>query len=142
MRLVVDASVVVPYFLPERFSQAASRWIAGADDVVAPDLLTVEAGNVLWKKARLGNVTAADAEEILGRIADGAAVQLRPSNPLARVAWRLATELDHPIYDCFYLALAVTEEACLVTADRRFHQRVAAGPLAGRMAWVEDPPPA
>ena len=141
MKVVVDASLVVPYFLPERFSQAASRWLAGGHDVIAPDLLTIEAGNVLWKKARLGNVTVADAEEILGRIADGA-VQLRPSNPLARVAWRLATELDHPIYDCFYLALAVTEDSRLVTADRRFHQRVAAGPLAGRIGWVEDPPPA
>lgn len=26
---------------------------------------------------------------------------------------------DHPIYDCFYLALALKEDAPLVTADRK-----------------------
>jgi predicted nucleic acid-binding protein len=32
---------------------------------------------------------------------------------------QLARENNHPIYDCFYLALARQEAATLVTMDRR-----------------------
>ena len=35
-------------------------------------------------------------------------------------ALRLALLLDHPIYDCLYLALALQTHPPLVTADRRF----------------------
>lgn len=35
-------------------------------------------------------------------------------------ALRLGGVLDHPIYDCLYLALALDRGAALATADRRF----------------------
>jgi predicted nucleic acid-binding protein len=35
-------------------------------------------------------------------------------------AFSLSLDLDHPIYDCLYLALALDTDARLVTADRRF----------------------
>jgi len=43
-------------------------------------------------------------------------VQLRP---LAVPALTIAHDLDHPIYDCFYLALAERERAPLISADKR-----------------------
>jgi predicted nucleic acid-binding protein len=39
--------------------------------------------------------------------------------PLAATAARTALEIDHPVYDCFYLALAELESTQLVTADAR-----------------------
>lgn len=39
---------------------------------------------------------------------------------LHRAALDLATRLDHPVYDCLYLALALDRGAALATADRRF----------------------
>ena len=42
---------------------------------------------------------------------------------------RLAHALDHPIYDCLYLALADREDVGLVTADARLVEKVA------RTAW-------
>ncbi len=42
-----------------------------------------------------------------------------PTEELAGAALRFAIDLRHPIYDCFYLALAEREEATLVTADAR-----------------------
>jgi len=33
--------------------------------------------------------------------------------------------LDHPVYDCFYLALAEREQSVVVTADRRLITRLA-----------------
>ena len=40
-------------------------------------------------------------------------------------AVRLALALDHPVYDCVYLALAHHVGATVVTADRRFVTTVA-----------------
>jgi predicted nucleic acid-binding protein len=45
--------------------------------------------------------------------------------PVARRASALARELDHPVYDCFYLALAEREDVPLVTGDGRLVGKVA-----------------
>jgi predicted nucleic acid-binding protein len=49
-----------------------------------------------------------------------------PSVQLHREALSLAIALNHPAYDCFYLALAIAEDDVLITADRRFHAACAA----------------
>jgi len=33
----------------------------------------------------------------------------------------LSLDLPHPVYDCFYLATAITHGAPLLTADRALH---------------------
>ena len=40
-------------------------------------------------------------------------------------ATRLAVELDHPAYDCLYLAMAVERDCPFVTADDRFLRKLA-----------------
>jgi len=50
--------------------------------------------------------------------------ELWPTVWLVRRALQIATELRHPVYDCFYLALAEAEDAAVVTADRRLVQRL------------------
>ena len=40
-------------------------------------------------------------------------------------ALALACHLDHPVYDCLYLALARREAALLLTADQRLLQLAA-----------------
>jgi hypothetical protein len=62
----------------------------------------------MWRKARLGQVVAGQAVEAIGRLR-AALPDLRPTASLARRAMALAIELDHPVYDCFYLALAELE---------------------------------
>jgi predicted nucleic acid-binding protein len=141
LRLVVDASIAIAYFVPERFSKGALLWLSGPHSLLAPDFLVVEAINVLWKKMRRGEITRAEAEGIMTAMAAGD-IPLLPASRYGRTAWRMAVELDHSLYDCFYLALAVAEGGVLVTADRGFHRRVTASRWADRIAWVEDSPPA
>lgn len=43
-------------------------------------------------------------------------------------AAHLANLLARPVYDCLYLALAIRETTCVVTADSRFHAAVAQSP--------------
>jgi predicted nucleic acid-binding protein len=44
---------------------------------------------------------------------------LIPDEELRVRAFTLAFDLKHPIYDCFYLALAERERCPLITADSR-----------------------
>jgi predicted nucleic acid-binding protein len=39
-------------------------------------------------------------------------------------ATKLSLDLNHPAYDCFYLALAITSHARFVTADESFLSKV------------------
>jgi predicted nucleic acid-binding protein len=45
---------------------------------------------------------------------------------LAQRAVIIAGQLDHPVYDCLYLALAEAEETSLVTADLKLLGKVRA----------------
>ncbi|MGH6913872.1 MAG: type II toxin-antitoxin system VapC family toxin, partial [Geminicoccales bacterium] len=51
--------------------------------------------------------------------------ELWPTVWLAGRAFEIAAELRHPVYDCFYLALAESQDAPLITADRRLLARLA-----------------
>ncbi|MDF2781136.1 MAG: PilT protein domain protein, partial [Geminicoccaceae bacterium] len=53
-----------------------------------------------------------------------------PTAILASRAMMLALELDHPVYDCFYLALAESEQSAMLTADRRLLARLSRSNLA------------
>ena len=120
--LVVDASVVVPWLVPEPASAVALR-LRGRE-LLAPDLLFSEAANALWKKVGRGELTAVEAEAAAQLLR---AVPLRVSlaRDLLPRAVALAVELAHPAYDCVYLALAEATGAPLVSDDRRLARTVA-----------------
>jgi len=48
---------------------------------------------------------------------------------LARRAAAIAGQLDHPVYDCLYLALAEAEQTKLVTADLQSLGKVRTNPI-------------
>jgi predicted nucleic acid-binding protein len=84
----------------------------------APDLLLAECANILWKKTRLDDLSRRDASEGLALLLR-APVTLADSRGLVDPALQLSFELNHPAYDCLYLALAVRRGIPLVTADER-----------------------
>ncbi len=61
-----------------------------------------------------------------------------PGLRLAARSLALAADLDHPVYDCLYLALAELREASLVTADQRLLARLAGTPWASRALSLYD----
>jgi predicted nucleic acid-binding protein len=116
--LVTDASVAVKWVYPELDSDRARELKYASDSFIAPDLIVVELGNAIWKRAVRGTVDPADAIGAL-EIATGLLTRLVPTQELAPRAIEIAIALRHPIYDCFYLALAERERVPLVTADKR-----------------------
>lgn len=118
---VVDASVALKWVLDEEGSKAAAALLDGRR-LYAPPLLLIEAANALWVACRRGAISADDAEDALHQIAAAPFRNWLPQSNLPADAFRLARLLDHPVYDCSYLALAMAIGVPVVTADRRFVQ--------------------
>lgn len=114
--LVIDASVAIKWVVDEHGTQEALS--LRRHRLFAPDLLIAECANVLWKKSRRKELTEAEAC-LAARLLQRADIELAPMRALLERATRLAIALDHPAYDCAYLALAEDLSCDLVTADRR-----------------------
>ena len=113
---VVDACVAVKWVVEEIDSDVARS--LSRDRLEAPDLLPVECANILWKKVRIGDLSRRDAKLCLEALM-AAPVKLTAGSELLVSALELALELQHPVYDCVYLALALRRDIPLVTADER-----------------------
>ena len=87
MRYLVDASVVVKWFVPEDLSDAADALLTGEHELCAPDFVLVEAASVFWKKVRSDQMTAAKADEALLALTMGAS-NFGPHHLCCRGRWR------------------------------------------------------
>lgn len=116
---MVDASVVVKLFVQEPGSAEAERLVTDGHELVAPELLLLEVANALHRKLRDHAVLADDLLPAMDRMRRSL-LDLRPVSDSIRRAVELALVMDHPVYDCLYLALSEQLRAPLVTADRRF----------------------
>lgn len=136
-RVVVDASVAVKWFVPEELSIEARRLLAPEYELLAPDLLWAELGNVLWKKHRRRELDQRTAARLLGDFSR-VPIKLHPSQRWTGAALDLAIRHGVTVYDGLYLAVAAGNECRLMTADRRLHDVCGDGPLREIVAWVRD----
>lgn len=137
MTIVVDASVALKWFLPEPDSAMAEDLLGGNATLVAPTLIVSEVCNATWKRLRRGETTVQHAEWVPDRIGT-VGMLLIPDETLAAAAMQIARRLDHPVYDCFYLALAEQRDATMVTADRRLIARVSGTEWQGSVVALAD----
>ncbi len=118
--VVIDASVVSKWFLPERDTPAAlalrDAHVDGSIRILAPDLLPFEVLNVIRHKS---GVKPGQAVGITRDLFDFQLVLVRPTVELLSSAVVHAFERNLTLYDACYLALAETHNCRLVTADRR-----------------------
>jgi predicted nucleic acid-binding protein len=128
--IVVDASVAVKWVVREADSDQATA--LRSEQLIAPVLWLAEASNVLWRRVRIGDLTADEARARLSELMKAPVASL-PMEPYLDEGLRLAAELGHPIYDCIYLALALHQNTHVVTADARFAAAVSRPDLAGRV---------
>ncbi len=124
MRFVVDANVAVKWLVVEEDSDVARELATSGHDLHAPRLMASEIANALWRKALAGGMERRAAGVLLASLPD-IPVRWSADEFVSADAVRLALALEHPVYDCVYLALAHRIDAKVVTADRRFANAVA-----------------
>lgn len=78
----------------------------------------------MWNKVKRSLLLEIHARDNLASLPEFF-VQLYPAADFLEQAFQLAFRLRHPVYDCLYLALAMREQAQLITADRDFHRAIA-----------------
>jgi predicted nucleic acid-binding protein len=134
--MIIDASVAVKWVVFEEGSEQALRLLSG--ELAAPTIWLAEAANALRTKCARGQISEDEASEFAQDLAD-APVATLDLKDLLPMAMRMALDLDHAIYDCFYLAAALRRDTKLVTADRRLLAKTTAHPyLASRAIMLGE----
>lgn len=120
---VIHASIAAKWVVEESGTVEALA-LRGFARLIAPELLVAECANIFWKKARRKELTR-DQALFAARLLEAAEIELLPTRSLMEAATRIAIGLEHPAYDCLYLALAAANDCRFVTADEGFLQKVA-----------------
>ena len=120
--LVIDASIAVKWVVEEDGTPQALALRQRAK-LIAPELLVAECANILWKKVRRRELSK-DEAVLASRLLQAAEIELQSTRSLLEPATRIAIELDHPAYDCLYIALAVANGCQFVTADESFVRKL------------------
>lgn len=130
--IIVDASVAVKWVVSETGSVAAAA-LLDHGRLGAPALWLGEASNALWAKVMRRQLTPDEARGQVADLAEAPVVTIGLPG-LLPIAMKLALELEHPIYDCFYLSAAIQRDTHVVTADRRLFEKASSQPaLANRV---------
>ena len=123
MKLTVDASIVVKWYVSEVYSEEARLLLAHRLERYAPDILFAEYANVIWKKVRRKEIAnPLEYFRELPRLQE-AVVFLSIADLIERAA-QLAVQIDHPVYDCLYLACAEATDSTLITADQNLESKI------------------
>jgi len=125
--ITVDTSVAVKWFFDEPHSTQALRLRrmlqAGTHYALAPDLIYPEFANVIWKRVLFENF---DPDE--GRVTietfSALPFEIVSSLALLGAAYQLGLRYRQSIYDALFLALSLSMDAELVTADEKFYKAV------------------
>jgi predicted nucleic acid-binding protein len=117
MPFVIDASVAIKWVVAEPGSAEALALLDA--NLAAPDLLIAECTNALARLVRLG-MLGQPAVQTAITFLSGVPIDLVATRPLMPRALDMAGRLQHPAYDCFYLALP-WPSASTEFASRRMH---------------------
>jgi predicted nucleic acid-binding protein len=139
MIVVVDASVVVKWYVKEIHDGEAELLLNGGFELHAPELVIPELGNILWKKCRNGQISNDEAlkiAEAFGR----QDIHFHKQKSLLRSALFGANVTGKTVYDWTYLSLALLLSCPFITADGRFFTALKDTKFRKHLMWIEDVP--
>ena len=132
-RVVIDAAVGLKWVIAEAGSPRACA--LRVHSLLAPDSILLDWAEALRAKERRGEISQQEALERLDTLTRSP-VALTPLRSLTPRACSLAQDLDASVRGCLYLALAITEECQLITADREFVESVDASRWSGAAVFL------
>ena len=123
---MVDASVAVKWFVPERYYEKALKlrdaYLNEEVDLISPSLIVYEVSNAL----RFHRVYKLPPEDIVNAIRDIIDLDIIRKLPLKGwlKAVKLSVDKGVSIYDAAYGATALIYNGILVTSDERLHESI------------------
>lgn len=129
MKLVIDSSVAVKWFVVEPYSiqarQILEDYRLGTVTFLAPDLINAEVGNIIWKKQVFQGLDPAEALLII-EMFRSLSFTFTSTASLLEDAYKLAATHQRTVYDMLYVALSNREQCSFVTADEKLFNAVQA----------------
>lgn len=125
MEVVVDASVVVKWFVEEEGSDKALRlrdkYIDGEISIIAPELMIFEVLNALYYKRLFSE---SEMKEISEALEAYSFTLYSLKGEYAEKTVETAVENGITIYDASYVALAMIRDTYLYTADEKLIEKL------------------
>ncbi len=119
-RIVVDASVIVKFFLDENYSENAyilrDFFIRGSIEIIEPSLLEYEVLSALFNSNRLKKI---DLSAAVNAFYEYGFTFVETSYELASNIIEIAEKYKITTYDAVYVALAMNTNSKLYTADEK-----------------------
>lgn len=125
MRTVLDASVIVKWYIANPDEQDAEQALAILEGIETSSITLIQPPHSL---AEVAAVLARELPEQavdyfleLSRIFDANATN--PSNAAYQHAIELSNRLNHHLFDTLYHAVALEENVNMITADRKYYDK-------------------
>jgi hypothetical protein len=134
---VIDANVAIHAFVDDPLRPAASRILSDDARWRVPDIFLGECANALARLVRVRRMSEDFAKETLQVISDAAGEPIA-SLGLVPAAFNRAFALNHGVFDCLYLETARASGARLITADRRFVEKLRGTSDEGLILHLSD----
>ncbi len=139
---VLDASAIAAVFFQDPGAEKVRALLSSGRPMHAPDLVHAEVANVIWKRCGRGEIDHEEAGDMLGDCLR-LGLEITPCDELVELALQLALAAGRTVYDCFYLAMAISIEGKLFTADKKLVNALAGTPLEKHVELIsgaEAPP--
>ena len=120
MTLVVDASAVAGWLLPDETGHDLAHLLDAHSEFCAPWLLWAEFRNILIVSERRGRLPNGMADQLIEAV-DELGIEL-DTTPSPAGVLALARRHGLTVYDALYLDLAIRRKAALSTLDNRLAQ--------------------
>ncbi len=138
---VVDANVVVKWFVPEPGEAIAQELLLTQEILIAPSIIRLEVLAAIIRCVRDKRSTVTEAELRCGKWLsqlDDRAIVTVDDNELLGDAISLGLKHKHHLFDCLYLALCKRLDATLVTFDEELSKRAKLASIVCQL--IKEPP--
>ena len=135
---VIDANVAIKWVLPEVYSETALSVLDNDNDqLLVPDFFFSEITNILWKRIQNKELSLSKAKEGL-KLIKQVDFEIFASYDLVDQALEISIQIKQAIYDCIYLALAISNDCQMLTADERFINAVRQNSDIDSITWLGE----
>lgn len=100
-----------------KYEQAIAA-IETAEQIIVPDSMFAELGNVVWQWIEFRQLPLETGLEVL-EDAEALVDRIIPTAHVRELALELAVQASHPFYDTLFIATAIREQVEVMTFDRK-----------------------